>query len=153
MTKNEYSTVSMGGIGSGRKRCRKHPNSERTPDDKRGYSRCKACRDAGVRDYHQTPRGRWSHFKSTAKQRGIPVTLTFEQFKALADRTCAYAIQPEKDIRIGIDQRVAGAGYTPENSVPCCNRHNRFKSDILTYDETMDAVHRYNVRCGNKGTK
>lgn len=40
-----------------------------------------------------------------------------------------------------------------ENSAPCCYRHNMLKSDVLTYEQTIEVSNRYGIECGNKGKK
>jgi hypothetical protein len=89
-----------------------------------------------------------------ATLRGLEFTLTIHQFKALREQPCVYAytaiIGPIRAM-VGIDRRDSSAGYTPENSQPCCGRHNLLKSDMLTHEQTLDAVSRYQIPCGNTG--
>jgi hypothetical protein len=89
-----------------------------------------------------------------AKNRGIEFTLTIHQFKALRERPCVYAytaINGPIRATVGIDRIDSTRGYTPENSQPCCGRHNLLKSDMLTHEQTIDAVSRYRIPCGTTG--
>jgi hypothetical protein len=89
-----------------------------------------------------------------AKNRGSEFTLTIHQFKALRDQQCVYAYKGMIGaIRagVGIDRIDSTQGHTPENSQPCCGRHNLLKSDMLTHEQTMDAVQRYAIPCGSTG--
>jgi hypothetical protein len=97
--------------------------------------------------YRGTLRGRYSHCKSSAKTRGIPCTLTFEQYALVATEHCYYC----DDLLIGIhgtglDRIDAQKGYTADNVIPCCFRCNRVKGHDLTVEETkvmVDALLKY----------
>jgi hypothetical protein len=89
-----------------------------------------------------------------AKHRGIEFTLTIHQFKALLDSPCVYAYNPPNSgnrARVGIDRIDSTQGYTPANTQACCGRHNLLKSDMLTHEQTVDAVTRYQIPCGSTG--
>ena len=106
--------------------------------------------DALASTYHGS-HGAYIVAKSAAKFRGVLFDLTYEQWRDIVSQPCAYRITDEPLIRVGIDQNIAGQGYTATNSIPCCGKHNRQKSDILTYEQMLDAVHRYRIPCGNDG--
>ena len=130
--------------------CLIHPNAVAYASDK--AHRCVACRKTW-RQAHPDQvsiRGQYNAFKNqVTKYRGVKLDLTFEQYVAIINKPCVYAIQRESGIRIGIDQKTAKDGYTPDNSVPCCYRHNVMKSDIFTYEQAKEIARMYEIRCGN----
>jgi hypothetical protein len=64
--------------------------------------------------------------------------LTPEEYFLLITMPCIYGGGlPVPNTGVGLDQIVAGAGYTPENSVPCCYRHNHMKGKFLSYEDMM----------------
>jgi len=121
--------------------------------DKQGG--CMECKKQYKRLWRQKfgipPSHEFASDRACARRRGLAWELTFEQWLAVIGHPCVYGYwQGEPGIlRIGIDRRDNNEGYTMANSQPCCCRHNRFKSDILTHDEMMDAVQRYGIECGD----
>jgi hypothetical protein len=100
------------------------------------------------------PRRRYSVARYRAQHRGIPFTLTFEQYCAIISQPCVYGVRSESrpDILTGIDRRDSELGYTLENSQPCCARHNLAKSDIFTHEQMLAISHQYGIQCGNTRT-
>jgi hypothetical protein len=92
---------------------------------------------------------RYCALKSAAGRRGIAFELTQAEFESIVAAPCFYAVQWHDGIRSGVDRKDSRLGYTKDNCVPCCAKHNLFKSYILTTDQTKDASRRYNVRCEN----
>ena len=88
----------------------------------------------------------------SAGYRGIPFTLTFEEYGEIVSQTCVYH-HAGKTVKSGIDRKDSSQGYLPENSQPCCARHNLMKSDFLTHDQMLDAVTRYSIQCGAKAKR
>lgn len=129
--------------------CAEHPESASTQGRQ---PRCLECmriyrrqryrlRGASVLDrYHATRHG--------ALRRGIEFGLSLEQFRQVISQSCVYGC-PNPEIHVGVDRIESGKGYTVDNVQPCCERHNRFKSDVLTHDQMIDAVRRYEIACGN----
>jgi hypothetical protein len=91
----------------------------------------------------------WLRDRAQARRRGQTFELTLEEFSNIRKAPCAYRIGKQAGVRVGIDRRNSKKGYTLKNSVPCCWRHNLFKNNILTYEQTLDAVQRYGIKCGN----
>ena len=88
-------------------------------------------------------------YRNSAKKRHFVFALTFQQFEALITQPCAYSptgVTP--DVAMGIDRKDSSAGYTPNNCVPCCPRHNEIKSNVFTYDQMREIVQNYNIVCG-----
>lgn len=69
---------------------------------------------------------RYSSYKSSAKDRNIPFSLTLEDFEIFWNTQCSYC---GEDIDgVGIDRIDSTKGYTLENCVPCCTKDNYMKS-------------------------
>lgn len=84
-------------------------------------------------------------YKAGAKGRGLAFSLSEDQFRNLTKMRCAYCgTEPDKTYRaknavgsytyIGVDRCDNSAGYTVENSVPCCTVCNRSKRDMTISD-------------------
>jgi hypothetical protein len=74
---------------------------------------------------YQTVEYRFSLYKTKAKQRGIPFTLSRLQFGSLWHQACFYCGSPISTI--GIDRKDNKKGYTLANVVACCNACNMAK--------------------------
>jgi hypothetical protein len=81
----------------------------------------------------------WDRVKSTAKFRGIEVTVTQAQVLALAAMPCAYCGCPPEPKKggsygrgawNGLDRIDSAKGYLPDNVLPCCVTCNRAKGDL-----------------------
>lgn len=74
-----------------------------------------------------------------ARRRGHAWELTEPEFKKLFTKPCAYCrFRFHRGWGTGLDQKIAGAGYTILNVVPCCASCNHVKSDVYTYDEMLE---------------
>ena len=130
--------------------CPIHPDSSAIKD-----GRCRACkqvyRHAEYLRKGSTPEVRYQGARNNAKTRDIEFTLTFDEWCAIITQSCVYNIEStvNPEIRVGIDRRTPAEGYHRDNVQPCCDRHNRLKSDILTHDQTKATVARYSIPCGN----
>ena len=114
--------------------------SERRSQQRRSYAR------RGV-----TPHTRYVNARTSAHIRGIMFALTEKEYTALVSQPCAYGIRGDAAIKVGIDRKDSRLGYVTGNCVPCCGQHNKVKSDILTYEQMLDAATRYQIPCGNTG--
>lgn len=85
----------------------------------------------------RTDKGRYSRAKADAKKRSVPFKLTREEFLVLRSKPCTYCGGPLPEAAAGLDQKVAGLGYTKENAVPCCTVCNRAKAHVFTYEEML----------------
>ncbi len=128
--------------------CSQHPDSTPIKD-----GRCAEClrlyRRARYRTHGITPQQRYENAKASARLRGLAFTLTYSEWLNIISQPCIYRLKDQRDIHVGIDRRDSRQGYTIENSVPCCEKHNRLKSDILTYQQTAETVARFRIPCGN----
>ena len=82
-----------------------------------------------VRDKsHQTPSGRYTTYKTSAKTRGHKFGISFEEFMTFWNKPCHYC---GTDINgIGLDRVDSNNGYLMGNIVPCCPKCNRAKLDM-----------------------
>ena len=87
--------------------------------------------------------------KSSARLRGIPFKLTLEQYSEIVSLPCAYANGDIDNLKISVDRKDNYVGYVYENCLPCCMKHNTIKSDVFTYEQMIDLVNRYDVKCSN----
>ena len=115
--------------------------------------RCSECmrvnRRKHYREHGESLVARFGSFACHARMRGIPCTLTFDQWQAIVSLPCVYAGVPDSDIRSGVDRIDSSMGYTEGNSQPCCAKHNLLKSDILTHEHARETILRYGIPCGN----
>jgi hypothetical protein len=79
----------------------------------------------------------YNKFDSQARGRGYCFTITLGQFEDLMASPCAYGSGRRPSIRIGLDRKDSSQGYTLDNTVACCARHNRIKSDIFSYSDMV----------------
>jgi len=130
--------------------CSVHPDSTA---DLNGI--CRGCQKSYQRKrrdrYGYSLKDKYSSARTTARLRDIAFTLTLSEFEAITSQPCVYAVQSQDGIRSGIDRKDNDVGYTIENSVPCCYRHNRIKSNLFTFEEMMDIARRCKgvQACGN----
>lgn len=97
-----------------------------------------------------------SNYRSRAKRKKIPFTFTFEEFKGMVTSNCYYCnLEPNKcradraksrmgSSRVffnGIDRLDSDGGYTPENTVPCCEDCNKAKRN-LSYSQFIELIKR-----------
>jgi hypothetical protein len=140
-----------GGLGQMRPIAEFGPNRQHNPNGVQGQCReCRRLHKRGHYDVHGTSlKARYAHTRTQAHRRGLRFTLTREQFAGLVSQPCTYAVQAESAIQTGLDRKDSSKGYTITNVLPCCARHNLFKGDFLTPEQTRDASQRYGIRCGN----
>ena len=130
--------------------CTLHPESFAVKD-----GRCAQCCRIYRRRHYQihgvTQEQKYKNAIVHARLRSLSFTLSFDEWREIVSHPCVYAlgsINPE--IRVGIDRRDPRQGYTRDNSQPCCERHNRLKSDILTHAQALETIARYQIPCENK---
>jgi hypothetical protein len=128
--------------------CKVHLNSTRY---KSGH--CSECSKAYRRAYHDAfkhrPDIRYNNMRSNAKRRGLEFDITFGEYCDLVQQPCFYALNWTRDILTGIDRLDSTKGYISGNCVPCCGRHNLYKSDFMSAEQTKMAVGLFGVTCGN----
>lgn len=108
---------------------------------------CKECGGSGICPHQRRrstckdccPFGAYKKIRCEAKIRGHLFEISFEEYQTLVSQVCAYCGSYEE--KNGIDQVVAGAGYTSANCVPCCSACNDMKND-----RTVEAFLRHVLR-------
>ncbi len=101
-------------------------------------SRCRECNGPGEGSFclHEIIRGTCSscepekaflRCQHQAQERGIRFELNLEQFKRIVFQSCYWC--NEYGSPRGIDRRNNFENYTVKNSLPCCARCNRWKSN------------------------
>lgn len=134
-------------------------------DLKRGHRQSCGCLRKEVCGLtHRLPEGEaafnnlYSAYRRGAKDRGFIFNLTPESFKTIVAGKCHYCgagpslkIYNDKTvlakgvngnfIYTGVDRKDNNAGYTVENSVPCCKICN-FAKGTMSYDEFLTYIQR-----------
>ena len=114
------------------------------------HSWCKPCCKQGsersLEKKYATFEGRISTFliscKRSAASRGQECTLTRQDFLDMweaQEGLCVYTgykmdLQPKTLYSVSVERIDSSRGYTPENTVLCCNAANRMKSDLDAED-------------------
>lgn len=88
----------------------------------------------------QSERDRYTSYRASARRRGLAFRLTIEQFQDIRRQPCLYGGGTSPAVRVGIDRRDNAKGYTVQNSLPCCNRHNEMRSHFFTHKEMIFIV-------------
>jgi|ERR1035437_7003238 hypothetical protein len=91
---------------------------------KRDYT-CKKCKLKENRIRYKKPIGRFSCYRRSAKGRGIPFKITFEEFILFWNKPCTYC--GEIIVGIGLDRMDSYGSYTLDNICSCCTSCNIFK--------------------------
>jgi len=136
--------------------CPVHPDAIGMPS---APNRCAECLRVSRRA--RTRRGevitlytRYKAAKYSAKNRGIPFTLTFKEYRLVMSAPCVYQYNRAlPQARTGIDRIDSTKGYVSGNCQPCCALHNLMKSDFWTHGEMRAIMRIYPKPCGNKPSK
>lgn len=89
--------------------------------------------------WNQSYKGMYSKLKFRAKEFKRPMELTFEEFVAIRQNPCKYCLQPLPICGYRVDRIDNSLGYTVANSVPCCGKCNKAKSNLSEW-EFLDLV-------------
>jgi hypothetical protein len=81
-----------------------------------------------IKQHRMLPHSKFLIYKNSAKSRGIPFELTFEQFMTFWQKPCYYC--GNSIPTIGLDRVDNTKGYTMDNVVPCCKVCNRLKTSF-----------------------
>lgn len=100
------------------------------------FRKCRFCGKEGLRGrntiycpQHQRSQPSWKSVAYGAKARGIPFTLTLDEFESLIwNKPCVYCGETPRGY--GIDRIDNNQGYHANNVIPCCIRCNRSKGDM-----------------------
>jgi len=110
------------------------------------HSWCKACCKEGnkrsIDKKYSTFEGRITTFirtcRNSAEKRGQEFSLTRKDFSDMWEKqqgACVYSglsmlLEPGQLLSVSVERIDSRIGYTPENTVLCCNVVNRMKSDL-----------------------
>lgn len=131
--------------------CPNHPNAKASTH----HRVCTEC----TKEYKRLVRAKFgiplkdefSSDRASARRRGLEWELSFDNWLAIISQPCVYGGCQGGLVSInrGIDRKENDKGYVAGNCQACCWLHNRFKSDILTHEQMLDASSRYGIACGN----
>lgn len=82
-------------------------------------------KETTLRDYFQSPKGKFAIYKGGAKQRGIEFRISLEEFKSFVGSPCFYCGSEMN--YIALDRVNNDFGYSKENCVSCCTICNLMK--------------------------
>ena len=96
---------------------------------------CKACGGSQICEHNRIrsyckeccPIGAYTNYRRGAQRRHHKFEISFAEYQALVCQPCTYC--GAHDETNGIDQCVAGEGYTIANCVSCCTKCNLMKLD------------------------
>ncbi len=83
---------------------------------------------------------RYSHLKNSSKGRGLPVTMTKEEYHQVRDNPCFYCEGPISPTATGLDRLDNTLGYTVYNTVACCGPCNVIRGVNLTVNEMIEVA-------------
>lgn len=114
-------------------------NRERINASRRQHyldNRERILKEAYVRN--RTPAHRFRILKRTARDRGLPVEINYEEYcQLIVKGVCHYCYCPLNETGYGLDRKNNLLGYTRDNLVPCCDRCNTCFMHYFTYPEKL----------------
>jgi hypothetical protein len=119
--------------------CKKCGGSEICQHSKRRYV-CKVCGGSQICNHNINrsrckecnPAGAYKNYVDGARRRGVEFSLSFEEYREIVKQPCDYCGAHDKTN--GMDQVIAGKGYTLINIVSCCEQCNFMKKDYSKED-------------------
>lgn len=129
--------------------CKKHYQYFEIDREIKGNNERK-CRMLNCNRRHHSKDFCYKHFKSfittttlnrykflikTAKQRGIQVGLTFNEFETVSTGECHYCSTEFLTRGSGLDRINNNLGYTIDNVLRCCTSCNKFKCNYVSVEE------------------
>lgn len=84
--------------------------------------------------------GKYGALIANAKTRGIPVSITKEEYQKVCALPCHYCRGPLPEAGHGLDRLNNNLGYHLNNVVPCCTTCNKARGTWWTPEETRIAV-------------
>jgi hypothetical protein len=109
-----------------------------------------------LRKKNHQPKDKWFSVRTFAKYRKLSFELTLEQFTDIVSQPCIYSNGKENSqIYIGVDRIDNLQGYTLENCVPCCYKHNLIKGKWFSHEDMSKLVALFSsaTECGNRPCK
>lgn len=99
---------------------------------------CMECYKNHIAKKARQSNAKYGRLKYTAAQRGLPMTLTQEEYEAMTENaSCHYCGGPIEETGSGIDRKDNTQGYSTDNVVPSCRWCNVVKNDRYSYDEMV----------------
>lgn len=88
------------------------------------------------------PDVRYKYLKLQAKQYGLEVSLTFDEYAELISKSCFYCndAMNTPSFGRGLDRIDNNRGYSIDNVLPCCTTCNQTRSDKFTVEETQALI-------------
>ena len=83
--------------------------------------------------YADTLVGRYSTYRSSAKKRGLPFSMTEKAFFTVLKSECHYCGISPTVSKMGVDRKDNSLGYVAGNCLPAC-RHCNYAKGQLSYD-------------------
>ncbi len=98
------------------------------------------------REYGNSPKGKFSSYKSNAKQRDIPFKVTFDEFMEYWQEPCTLCGDPIDTI--GLDRVDSTIGYTAGNLAPCCTECNIMKMNhsLSHFLDKVNKIYNHNLK-------
>lgn len=94
---------------------------------------------SGDAKYHSSLKGKYRTLRYVAKQRKMPLEISYGEFCLLTALPCHYCgagTESEKcPTSYRLDRKDNAKGYTSDNVVPCCAQCNFIRGDVLSVDE------------------
>ena len=85
------------------------------------------------------PGARLARLRLAAKQRGLEVDLTLQDYEGLLRSSrCQYCDAALPATGHGVDRKNSALGYTVGNVVLACDACNRIKADLFTYEQMLE---------------
>lgn len=122
------------------KRCNvEKPRSEFSPSGRaNGLDyRCKECNARRTAMGRMTDTTKFGQAAGAAKRRGLPFTLTMDEYLAIRAKPCHYCGFPVPPTGLAMDRLDNSGGYTPDNVVPCCWPCNQARNTVFTPEEML----------------
>lgn len=93
----------------------------------------------------------FSRLRFQAKQRDLEFTITRDEWNDLRRGECIYGGKGFKDgIRLTMDRKNNARGYTPDNIVTACWKHNFKRGADWTHEAFLDIMAHYPIPCRNR---
>jgi 5-methylcytosine-specific restriction endonuclease McrA len=89
---------------------------------------CKDCDKTRAKARRQTPKGRFTTYRTGARRRGYSFDLSFKEFMSYWQNPCEYC--GDSIDTIGLDRVDNDQGYNTNNVVSCCSVCNRAKDTM-----------------------
>jgi len=90
--------------------------------------------------YMETIRYKWNQLRKVARNRGININISFEEYENIRKRKCYYCGGILPHFGGGLDRIDNKKGYEKNNILPCCTNCNLLKRDLVSSNEMKQIV-------------